>query len=72
MRTFLVIILMFLSILYLINPGMGLFEFIPDSLPLVGNMDEAGATALLLMCFRYFGVDVAKLFERKTKDVIEV
>jgi len=72
MKTFIVIILMILSFLYLLNPGMGVFEIIPDAIPFVGNMDEAGATALLIMCLRYFGLDTAKLFERRKKDVIEV
>ncbi len=40
------------SLLYLLNPGAGLFELIPDALPVVGNLDEAGATALLLACVR--------------------
>ncbi len=35
------------SALYLLNLTMGI-EFLPDVLPLVGNLDEAGATALLL------------------------
>lgn len=68
MRTFAVIIMMLLSVLYLINPTMGVFEFIPDNLPFVGNLDEVGATALLIMCFRYFGCDITKLFDRKPKD----
>lgn len=36
------------SVLYIINPTAGLLEFIPDNIPLVGNLDEAGATAMLL------------------------
>jgi len=40
------------SLVYLLNPGAGLFELIPDALPVVGNLDEAGATALLLACLR--------------------
>jgi uncharacterized membrane protein YkvA (DUF1232 family) len=34
--------------IYLLNPGAGIIELIPDAIPLVGNLDEAGATALLL------------------------
>jgi hypothetical protein len=34
--------------IYIINPTAGLAELIPDVIPLVGNLDEAGATALLL------------------------
>jgi hypothetical protein len=33
---------------YIINPTFGVFEFIPDNWPLIGNLDEAGATALLI------------------------
>lgn len=40
------------SLLYLLNPGAGVFELLPDALPVVGNLDEAGATALLLACLR--------------------
>lgn len=34
--------------LYLTYPSLGIFELIPDSLPLVGSLDEAGATTGLL------------------------
>jgi uncharacterized membrane protein YkvA (DUF1232 family) len=54
--------------LYLVNPGAGIFELIPDNLPLVGNLDEAAATALLLACLRYFGFDPMSLFKSKSKD----
>ena len=33
---------------YLLNPTAGTLELIPDVLPLVGNLDEAAATALLI------------------------
>ena len=32
---------------YLLNPTAGLFELLPDNLPLVGNLDEAGAFMLV-------------------------
>jgi hypothetical protein len=38
-------------------------------------LEEAGGTALLIMCLRYFGCDITKLFDRKPKedeDVYEV
>jgi hypothetical protein len=42
--------LMGLCILYLCNPGLGIFELLPDNLPVVGNWDEgAAATALVLL-----------------------
>ncbi len=37
-----------LSIIYLINPGSGLIEIIPDVLPWIGNLDEATATGILI------------------------
>jgi hypothetical protein len=54
-----------ISLLYLLNIGMGIFEFIPDNLPFIGNLDEGGATILLLMCLRYFGFDLRKVFKNK-------
>ena len=50
--------------LYLVNPGAGVFELIPDNLPFLGNLDEVGATALLLACLRYFGIDPISMFQR--------
>lgn len=47
-----------LSLLYMINPGAGIFELIPDNLPLLGNLDEATAMALLLASLRYYGLDL--------------
>lgn len=47
----------FISAVYLINPGMGIFEIIPDNFPFIGNLDEATATFLLLSTLSYFGLD---------------
>ncbi|MCB0780830.1 MAG: DUF1232 domain-containing protein, partial [Flavobacteriales bacterium] len=59
-----------LAFLYLVNPTMGVFEFLPDNLPLVGNVDEATATMVLLGVLRYFGWDLTNLFsERKALDL---
>lgn len=64
------------SALYLFNPGAGVIEVIPDNIPFIGNLDEAGAAALLISCLAYFGVDIGGLFGRKkkeeTSDVIDV
>jgi hypothetical protein len=49
-----------LALLYLANPGLGIFEFLPDSLPLVGNLDEGLATALLLASLQVYGVDLTR------------
>lgn len=68
MKKILVALLGCLSLLYIINPGAGLFELIPDNLPLIGNLDEAAAVTLLLMCLRYFGIDLTSLFRRERPD----
>lgn len=50
------------SLLYLTNPSMGVIELIPDNFPIIGNIDEAAATTLLVAALAYFGFDVSKLF----------
>ncbi len=57
-----------LSALYILNPTAGLFEIIPDNLPFIGNLDEAAAVALLLMCLKYFGIDLPNIFRRGETD----
>lgn len=64
MKKLVVFALGVLSALYILNPTAGIFEIIPDNLPLVGNLDEAAAVALLLMCLRYFGIDLPDIFSR--------
>jgi hypothetical protein len=56
-----------ISAIYIFNPTFGVFELIPDNLPIVGNLDEAAAAALLISCLSYFGMDIGGLFGRKTK-----
>jgi hypothetical protein len=51
-----------LSFLYLLNPGLGLFELIPDNVPLIGNLDEVTAVYLLLSSLSYFGIDLRGIF----------
>lgn len=36
------------SVIYLANPSGGFIEFIPDNIPIIGNLDEAGVTLLLM------------------------
>ena len=57
-----------LATIYILNPTAGLFEIIPDNLPLVGNLDEAAAVALLLMCLSYFGIDLPNIFKRDKEE----
>lgn len=35
--------------LYVINPGAGIIELIPDNVPIFGNLDEAAATTLIIL-----------------------
>ena len=48
--------------LYLINPTAGLFELIPDVVPIIGNLDEATASVIILSVLRYYGLDLSRLF----------
>jgi hypothetical protein len=41
-----------LGVMYLLNPGAGVFELLPDNLPFVGNLDEVGATMLVANAIR--------------------
>ena len=43
----LVYILSFLGLLYLLNPTWGVVEIIPDTLPLIGNIDEGTAAIVV-------------------------
>lgn len=45
-----------LCLLYLINPTLGVFELIPDNLPLIGNLDEVAASAGLFWALKGLGV----------------
>lgn len=55
-----------LSLVYLLNPGAGIIDLIPDNLPILGNLDEAAATLLLLNCLAYFGLDLRNLMGRRS------
>jgi hypothetical protein len=35
--------------IYLLNPSFGVLEFIPDNLPIVGNLDEGASVILILV-----------------------
>ncbi|MBI1256304.1 MAG: DUF1232 domain-containing protein [Chloroflexi bacterium] len=65
-KEMIVIALGVLAALYLLNPTFGVFELIPDAIPVIGNLDEAGATLILLNVFRYYGFDLQKLFGKRS------
>lgn len=54
-----------LGALYLLNPTAGLFELLPDNLPLIGNLDEAAAVVLVIGALRYFGIDLTRAFRKR-------
>ena len=53
-----------IGFLYLIFPTLGIIELIPDAMPFFGNIDEAAATAMVLMTLSYWGVDVTSIGRR--------
>ncbi len=53
-----------LALLYLIYPSLSIFELIPDAVPLVGNLDEAGAMLLLTNALAWYGIDLNRLGRR--------
>lgn len=60
-------ILVFLGLfatVYLIFPTLGIFELIPDAIPLVGSIDEAGATLIIANVLNYYGINLTGLFSR--------
>ena len=70
MKSLLVALAGILAFLYLVNPTFGVFELLPDNIPLVGNVDEATASMVLLGALRYFGLDLTDLFKRKPSPVV--
>ncbi len=63
-KNIIVLLLGLLSAAYLANIGAGVIELIPDNFPVIGNLDEAGATLLLLNCLSYFGINLGKIISR--------
>ena len=57
-----------IALIYLMNPTLGVLELIPDNFPLIGNLDEAGATLILLNTLRYYGLDLSRLYGRTRND----
>ncbi len=56
------------AVIYLVNPGAGIVEAIPDNVPLFGNLDEAGATLLVLSAIRYLtGIDLSRVRKAEPK-----
>ncbi|MBN1963660.1 MAG: DUF1232 domain-containing protein [Anaerolineae bacterium] len=53
-----VLVVTLIAAIYLANPGAGLIELIPDVIPVLGNLDEATALALLFSGLNFFGLNL--------------
>lgn len=58
------VIVAIISAIYLINPTLGVFELLPDNIPLVGNLDEAFFTLALLSSLGALGMKLPFLPRR--------
>lgn len=67
MKKTIVAIVGIISALYLVNPGFGVLEFVPDNIPFVGNLDEGVAATLLLSALAFFGIDLKDIFGKQQK-----
>ncbi len=43
-----------LGVVYLLNFGFGIWEFLPDNLPIIGNVDEVVAVYFVYISLNYF------------------
>ena len=63
------------SVIWLLNFTFGVVE-IPDNLPIVGNLDEAAAAAVLFSCLRYLGFEALpfgrRLAKRREPHVVDI
>jgi uncharacterized membrane protein YkvA (DUF1232 family) len=67
LREMLILGLAAIALIYLVYPSLGLFELIPDAIPIIGNLDEAGAILILVNTLAYYGVDVTRLYGRSER-----
>lgn len=67
MKGVLVFLAGFFALLVLIFPSI-----LPDFIPVIGALDEATATAIIIACARYFGWDLSKFLGRKNEAKDEV
>jgi uncharacterized membrane protein YkvA (DUF1232 family) len=67
MKKALSILLIITCIVYLINPTLGVFELIPDNLPVVGNIDEVFVAGLLLSLINFLRTGEFRLINQNKK-----
>jgi len=49
---------------YMINPTAGIFELLPDNLPVIGNLDEAAVVFIMFAAMRYLGLRLPEFIEK--------
>jgi hypothetical protein len=61
------IVLVFGCVVYMLNPSAGVFEILPDNIPIVGNIDEGLAMYLMLCGLSYLRTGRFPILRRFTK-----
>jgi Protein of unknown function (DUF1232) len=61
------VILLSICVVYILNPTAGIFEILPDNIPIFGNIDEGLATYLLLCSINYLHSGKFPIFSRFIK-----
>ena len=64
MNRSIVLSLIIICIIYLINPTLGVFELIPDNLPIIGNIDEVFVVGLMLSLINFLRTGEFKLLKQ--------
>ena len=68
MKRYLIIASGLLSALYILNPGFGIFELIPDTIPIIGNLDEGAAAYVIISVIAYLRGKDFGLFSASTEE----
>lgn len=55
-----------LGAVYLMFPTLGVFELIPDAIPIISSLDEFSATVLVLNTLAYYGLDLNRLYGERS------
>ncbi|MDG2125042.1 MAG: DUF1232 domain-containing protein [Verrucomicrobiales bacterium] len=59
-----VLVMLVLGVISLIYLMVGATDFIPDVIPVIGNLDDAAATTILVGVLSYFGFDLTRFFRK--------
>ena len=68
MKRYLIIASGLISALYILNPGFGVFELIPDTIPIIGNLDEGAAAYVIISVLAYLRGKDFGLFSNSKED----